>query len=42
MTLWKMLKDHRAHFQSTHKSAPAEFAALWDWAQQHGVIEQAR
>jgi ankyrin repeat protein len=42
MTLGKMLKDHRAHFQSTHKSAPAEFAALWDWAQQHGVVEQGR
>ena len=42
MTFGKMLKDHRAHFQSSHKSAPAEFAALWDWAQQHGVVEQGR
>src|SRR5712675_1437580 len=25
MTLGKMLKDHRAHFQRTHKSPPAEF-----------------
>ena len=42
MTLGKMLNDHRAHFQSTHKSAPAEFAALWGWAQQHGVIEDGQ
>ncbi|HEY6152104.1 MAG TPA: hypothetical protein VIW07_00010 [Candidatus Udaeobacter sp.] len=39
MTLGKMLNDHRAHFQSTHKSAPAEFGAVWDWAQQHGIVE---
>ena len=30
MTFGKMLKDHRTHFQRTHKSSPAEFAALWD------------
>ena len=30
MTFGKMLKDHRTHFQRTHKSPPAEFAALWD------------
>jgi len=40
MTLGKMLKDHRAHFQGTHKSPPAEFAALWDWAEQHEIIQQ--
>ena len=40
MTFGKMLSDHRAHFQRTHKSPPAEFAALWDWAEQHGIIQQ--
>jgi len=40
MTLGKMLKDHRAHFQRTHKSPPAEFTALWDWAEQHGILQQ--
>jgi hypothetical protein len=42
MTLGKMLNDHHAHFQKTHKSAPAEFAAVWGWAQQHGVIEDGQ
>ncbi len=40
MTFGKMLKDHRARFQSSRKSAPAEFDALWDWAQQRGLVEQ--
>jgi hypothetical protein len=40
MTFGKMLMDHRAHFQRTHKSPPAEFIALWDWAKQHGIIKQ--
>ena len=40
MTLGKMLKDHRAHFQQTHKSLPTEFAALWEWAQKRGVMAQ--
>jgi hypothetical protein len=38
MTFAKMLKDHQAHFQQTHKSPPAEFAALWEWAEQHGIV----
>src|SRR5258708_2574668 len=42
MTLGKMLKDHRTHFQRTHKSPPAEFTALWDWAGQHGIIQQTQ
>jgi hypothetical protein len=42
MTLGKMLKDHRAHFQRTHKSPPAEFSALWDWAEQHGIVQQTQ
>jgi hypothetical protein len=40
MTLGKMLADQRAHFQSTHKPAPSECSALWDWAQTHAVIQQ--
>ena len=40
MTFGKMLADRRAHFQRTHKSPPAEFIALWDWAEQHGIIQQ--
>jgi hypothetical protein len=39
MTFGKMLKDHRAHFQRTHK-LPAEFVALWEWAEQHGIVQQ--
>jgi hypothetical protein len=42
MTLGKMLKDHRAHFQRRHKSPPAEFTALWDWADQHGIVQQTQ
>jgi len=40
MTFGKMLMDHRAHFQRTHKSPPAQLIALWDWAEQHGIIQQ--
>ena len=42
MTLGKMLKDHRAHFQRTHKSPPAEFTALWEWDEQHGIVQQTQ
>jgi ankyrin repeat protein len=42
MTFGKILADHRAHFQTTHKSAPAEFAALWDWAEKHGVVQHGQ
>ena len=42
MTLGKMLKDHRAHFQRTHKSPPAELTALWGWAEQHGIVQQTQ
>lgn len=38
MTFGKLLKDHRAHFD--HKKQPAEFVALWNWAEQHGIIQQ--
>jgi hypothetical protein len=39
MTFGKMLNDHRAHFQRTHQSPSTEFAALWDWAEKHGVVQ---
>ncbi len=42
MTLGKMLADHRAHFQRTHKSPPPKFVAPWDWAEQHGIIQQTQ
>jgi len=42
MTFGKMLMEHRAHFGRTHKQPPAEFTALWDWAEKHGIIQQAR
>jgi|SRR5262249_389427 len=42
MTLGKMLMDHRGHFQRTHKSPPAEFAKLWEWAEQHGIVQQTQ
>src|SRR5207244_6773930 len=41
-TFGKMLTEHRAHFGRTHKQPPAEFAALWDWAEKHGIVQQAR
>src|SRR5256885_320510 len=41
MTFGKMLTDHRAHFGRL-KAPPTEFAALWDWAEKHGIIQQAR
>jgi ankyrin repeat protein len=40
MTLGKILANHRAHFQKTHKSAPTEFDALWDLAENHGMIQK--
>jgi hypothetical protein len=42
MTLGKMLKDHQAHFRGSHKPPPAEFTALWDWAEKHGIVQQAQ
>jgi hypothetical protein len=42
MTFGKMLTDHRAHFQRTRKNAPVEFATLWDWAEKHGIVQQAQ
>ncbi|HEX3421747.1 MAG TPA: hypothetical protein VHT01_10975 [Candidatus Udaeobacter sp.] len=39
ITLGKMLKDYRSNFERAHKSPPTEFAALWDWAEQHGILQ---
>ena len=41
MTFGKMLTDHQAHFRRTVTKPPAEFSALWDWAQKHGIVQQA-
>jgi len=41
MTFGKTLMDHRAHFQQMLKTPPAEFAALWGWAEKHGIVQQA-
>jgi ankyrin repeat protein len=40
MKLGKILNDQRAHFEALRKPLPAEFATLWDWAEQHGIVEQ--
>jgi len=40
MTLGNMLMIHQAHFRRTLKAAPAEFAALWDWAEKRGAVQQ--
>jgi hypothetical protein len=42
MTFGKILANHQAHFQTTHKSASTEFAALLDWAEKHAVIQQGQ
>src|SRR2546428_7265 len=41
MTFGKMLTEHRAHFGKP-KPMPVKFAALWDWAEKHGIVQQAR
>ena len=42
MTFGKMLMDHRAHFQQTRKRPPADFAALWDWAEKYAIVRQTQ
>ena len=42
MTFGKMVTEHRAHFGRTLKQPPTEFAALWDWAEKHGIIQPTR
>ena len=40
MTLGKMLKEYRAHFQKALKPPPPEFTALWDWAEKRGLVQR--
>jgi len=40
MTFGKVLTDHWTHFQRTHRSPPPQLIALWDWGEQHGIIQQ--
>jgi hypothetical protein len=40
MTFAKMLTEHQTHFKQT--KAPPEFAALWSWAEKHGIVQQAQ
>jgi hypothetical protein len=42
MTFEKMLKDHQSRFRGSHKPQPAEFTALWDWAEKHAIVQQAQ
>jgi ankyrin repeat protein len=42
MTFGKMLTEHRTHFGRTLKQPPAEFTALWDWAQTHGILRETQ
>jgi hypothetical protein len=42
MTFGKMLTNHRAHFEQTLKKLPVEFAALWDWAEKHGIVQRVQ
>jgi hypothetical protein len=42
MTFGKMLTDHRSQFQRTRKNPPVEFATLWEWAEKHGIVQQAQ
>jgi hypothetical protein len=39
ITFGKMLRDQRSNFERAHKTPPTEFAALWDWAKQHGIVQ---
>jgi ankyrin repeat protein len=39
MTFGKMLMAHQAQFKQTHKPPPAEFMALWDWAEKRGIVQ---
>ena len=41
MNFSKMLTQHREHF-TTGRGVPPEFARLWEWAQTHGIVQQAQ
>lgn len=40
VTLGNMLMTHQADFQQTRKPPPAEFTALWNWAEKRGIVQQ--
>jgi len=40
MTFGNKLIAHQVHFQRTLKPPPAEFTALWDWAEKRGIVQQ--
>ncbi len=40
MTFGNILIAQQAHFQRTLKPPPAEFTALWDWAEKRGIVQQ--
>ena len=40
MTFGNILIAHQAHFQRTLKPPPAEFTALWDWAEKREIVQQ--
>ena len=40
MTFVKMLTEHWQHFRAGKVTPPPEFAALWEWAQTHGLLRQ--
>jgi len=42
MIFGKMLMDQRAQFRQRRKPPPAQFGALWEWAEKHGIIQQAQ
>jgi hypothetical protein len=42
MTFGKMLTEHRTDFGRRLKPPAVEFATLWDWAEKHGITQQAQ
>ena len=42
MTFGNMLMAHQVHFQKALKPPPPEFTALWDWAEQHGIVNETQ
>jgi ankyrin repeat protein len=42
ITFAKMLTEHRQQFTAGKRTPPAEFTALWDWAEKHGIVRQTQ
>jgi len=40
MKFSNMMRTHQVHFQQKLKGLPTEFAALWDWAEKRGIVQQ--